>query len=192
MVAVSGETGGVWAIENLYHAMVNSEEGRQILKDQPIINTQTISMEELLTLPENTFGFHYSNFMKSNGISPDTRDPVKFVDDPDLAYVIRRYRETHDLVHCLLNMRTHMLGEVTVKWVEAIQTNLPMTWGAAIFGATRLAPRQRRKYIKTNLPWALKCGYESKLLMNVYFEKRWQQDVNELRRELKIPKVIEE
>lgn len=192
MVAVSGETGGIWAIENLLNKMNNSEEGKEILQDQPIINTQTIPFDELLSKPRNTFGFHYSNFMKQNQISPDTRDPVKFIDDPELAYVIRRYRETHDLVHSLLNMKTNMLGEVTVKWVEAIQTNLPMTWGAAILGATRLAPRQRRNYVSRNLPWALKCGYESKLLMNVYFEKRWDQDLNDLRRELNIPKVIEE
>ncbi len=43
-------------------------------------------------------------------VSPDTRLPVRFVDDADLAYVMQRYRETHDLVHTLLGCPTNMLG----------------------------------------------------------------------------------
>lgn len=44
-------------------------------------------------------------------VSPDTRMPPKFVDDEELAYVIQRYREVHDLMHTLLGMPTNMLGE---------------------------------------------------------------------------------
>lgn len=45
-------------------------------------------------------------------VSPDTRMPAKFVDDEELAYVIQRYREVHDLMHTLLGMPTNMLGEL--------------------------------------------------------------------------------
>lgn len=37
--------------------------------------------------------------------------PPKFVDDEELAYVIQRYREVHDMMHTLLGMPTNMLGE---------------------------------------------------------------------------------
>lgn len=67
--------------------------------------------------------------------------PVRFLDDPDLAYVMTRYRECHDLVHTILGMPTNMLGEVSVKWVEALNTGLPMCYGGAIFGAMRLRPK---------------------------------------------------
>lgn len=66
---------------------------------------------------------------------------VRFVDDVELAYVMQRYREVHDLFHTLLDMPTNMLGEVTVKWVEAIQTRLPMCATGALFGSVRLAPK---------------------------------------------------
>lgn len=36
---------------------------------------------------------------------------VQFVDDVELAYVVQRYREAHDLVHTILQMPTHMLGK---------------------------------------------------------------------------------
>ena len=48
--------------------------------------------------------------MNQQNVSPDTRLPVRFVDDVDLAYVMQRYRETHDLVHTLLGCPTNMLG----------------------------------------------------------------------------------
>lgn len=35
----------------------------------------------------------------------------------------------------------HFLGEVTVKWIEAFQTKLPMTLGGGLFGAVRLKPK---------------------------------------------------
>lgn len=43
-------------------------------------------------------------------VTPDSRADVKFVDDEELAYVMQRYREVHDLLHTLLGMPTNMLG----------------------------------------------------------------------------------
>lgn len=66
---------------------------------------------------------------------------VRFINDPMLAYVMTRYRECHDLVHTVLGMPTNMLGEVAVKWVEALNNGLPMCYGGGIFGAMRLRPK---------------------------------------------------
>ena len=38
-------------------------------------------------------------------------------------------------------MKPNMLGEVAVKWFEAIQTGLPMCVGAAVAGPVRLGPK---------------------------------------------------
>jgi hypothetical protein len=40
-----------------------------------------------------------------------------------------------------INFPFFYAGEVTVKWVEAIQTRLPMCVGGALFGALRLYPK---------------------------------------------------
>lgn len=45
-------------------------------------------------------------------VTPDTRADVKFVDNEELAYIMQRYREVHDLLHTLLGMPTNMLGEL--------------------------------------------------------------------------------
>jgi ubiquinone biosynthesis protein COQ4 len=47
------------------------------------------------------------------------------------------FRENHDVVHALLDMPTDMVGEVMVKWVEGLQTGLPMCIGGAILGPLR-------------------------------------------------------
>lgn len=49
-----------------------------------------------------------------------------------------------------------------------------------------LVRRQRRAYLKHYLPWALENGKRTKPLMPVYWEKRWEQNIHELRSELGI------
>ena len=66
---------------------------------------------------------------------------VRFIDNAELAYIMTRYRECHDLVHTALGMPTNMLAEVAVKWIEALNNGLPMCYGGAIFGAARLRPK---------------------------------------------------
>lgn len=56
--------------------------------------------------------------------------PAKFVDDEELAYVIQRYREVHDLMHTLLGMPTNMLGEQ--PWARRSELpSKPRGWCAA-------------------------------------------------------------
>lgn len=190
MIAVMGETAGESAIKYMLNKMQTDEEGREILRTRPRISSQTVDLEKLRKMPDGTLGRWYTAFLDNNKVTPDSRLPVQFVDDVELAYVIQRYREVHDLFHTVLGMPTNMLGEVTVKWIEAIQTRLPMCVGGALFGPLRLYPKQREKYVKYYLPWAIQTGMNSKFLMNVFFEHRWEQPTEELHRELNI-KMLE-
>ncbi|CAH1973852.1 unnamed protein product [Acanthoscelides obtectus] len=192
MIACLGETSGVTASRYILEKMKESEEGSRILADQPRINTNTIDLSYLRNLPEGTLGKTYFNFLVTNKVTPDSRDPVRFVDDIELAYVLQRYREAHDLIHTVLQMPTNMLGEVTVKWVEALQFKLPMCVAGGIFGAIRLKPKQRQNYVKYYLPWAIDTGQNAKFLMNVYYEERWEQSLDEFHNEYNIkPLIIE-
>lgn len=186
MVATLGETTGHRALIKIHQQMVNSKEGLEILKERPRINSTTVDLDGLRQLPEGTLGWCYIKFLDDNKVTPDSRLDVQFVEDDELRYVMQRYREVHDLFHSVLGMPTNMLGEVAVKWVEAMQTGLPMCIGAALFGPIRFRTKQRSQYVNRYLPWALKVGQESKPLMNVYYEKRWAQPILELREELNI------
>ncbi|XP_028136331.2 ubiquinone biosynthesis protein COQ4 homolog, mitochondrial [Diabrotica virgifera virgifera] len=186
MIACLGETTGEGAAKYVLSKMQEDKEGCKILQDQPRINTRTVDLKYLERLPDGTLGKTYSNFLIKNQVTPDSRSPVQFVDDIELAYVLQRYREVHDLIHTVLQMRTNMLGEVTVKWVEAIQTKFPMCIGGAIFGPVRLLPKHRQRYLKYYLPWAIQTGTNANFLLNIYFEKRWEQPLTEFHKEMNI------
>jgi len=186
MIACLGETTGEEALQKILQVMQASTEGQDILKEKPRINTKTVNLEELKNMSPDTFGHHYYKFLDDNKVTPDSRLEVRFMEDPLLAYVMTRYRETHDLVHTILGMPTNMLGEVAVKWVEAINIGLPMCYGGAVFGAMRLRPKQREAYKRYYLPWAVRTGREMKPLLPIFWEKRWTQNINDLRQELNI------
>ncbi|GJQ71165.1 hypothetical protein Trydic_g1066 [Trypoxylus dichotomus] len=186
MIACMGEATGDEAMKYMLNLMENSPEGSEILRKRPRINSNTVNLENLKTYPEGTLGKIYTDFLKTNKVTPDSRSPVNFVEDIHLAYVMQRYREVHDLVHTILQMPTNMIGEISVKWVEGIQTKLPMCIGGAVFGPLRLKPKNRETYKKYYLPWAIRTGMEAKFLLNVYYEQRWDQPLKELLEELNI------
>lgn len=77
-----------WAVEASLDSM-NAQPIRSSLA-APIPRC-TFSHRPTKALPEGTFGKSYSQFMEGHNFSPDSRSPVHFVDDPDLAYVMRRW-----------------------------------------------------------------------------------------------------
>jgi len=185
MVALNGEVmpGTVPALQSVMSRMLDNQEGSLILKDRPLISPSTLPPLE--SLPTNSLGHTYSSWMSHYGYSPEDRLPVQFVDHPDLAYVLTRYRQTHDITHAVLGMPTDLVGEVVVKVVEGLQTHLPMCVFGGLLGPLRFKKKQREKYSKL-LPWAMRTGAEAGLLMNVYYEQRWEQDIDEFRKELNI------
>lgn len=92
MVATLAEVTGKFALESLHHMMLQDPTGRRILQDKPLVTKDKIHIEALESLPENTFGYSYANFLKQHRFDPDARAEVKYVPNPDLAYVMTRYR----------------------------------------------------------------------------------------------------
>lgn len=66
MIACLGETTGSDALHNILTQMKNCDEGQRILKDKPRINSTDIDLESLGKMPEDTFGFHYKEFLDDN------------------------------------------------------------------------------------------------------------------------------
>ena len=193
MIATFGETTAELALKKIRIKMLNDPDGSVIIKERPIINTKTISLDYLAKLPDDTFGKQYLNLLEKDSITPDSRCPVNYIEDDELAYVMRRYREIHDFTHCLLGMRTNLVGEVTVKWFEAIQYDLPMCWLGGMFGSLRLKPKDTQKYLNHYLPWIIENAINSKVLITVHFEKYFDYPIDELRQKLNLtppPKIV--
>lgn len=184
MIAALGETTATpYFIYRLRDAMLSSPTGRRILRDRPRITSQTMSVTKLRSLAENTVGRAYVDWLDREGVSPDTRDDVKYIDDEECAYVMQRYRESHDFYHALTGLPVFVEGEVALKAFEFANTLLPMT-GLSMFAVTRMKPAERSRFWRTYLPWALSNGLKSKEVINVYWEEELDRDIDDLRAEL--------
>lgn len=164
--------------------MLRTESGRQLLQDRPRVTNESVA--HAWDLPPGTFGAAYASFMGDRGFQADERPAVRFIDDPELAYVIARAREVHDFWHVLFGCHTNVFGEVALKAVEFMQTGLPMTAMAVAAGQFRLKGEDRRLLNEVYLPWALRAGSQCVDLMPLYFEKHFDEDLVELRRRWKI------
>lgn len=144
-----------------------------------------MSVTKLRALPENGVGRAYVSWLDREGVSPDTRNSVKYIDDEECAYVMQRYRECHDFYHALTGLPVFVEGEVALKAFEFANTLLPMT-GLSVFAITRMKPAERIRFWNTYLPWAVSNGLRSKDIINVYWEEELERDVDDLRNELGI------
>ena len=81
MVAALGETTAGPALPRMRDNMLRSAEGRRILMQRPRINSNTINMEKLASLPEGTFGRQYVTWLERCEVTPDSREPVSVLDN---------------------------------------------------------------------------------------------------------------
>ncbi|CAE6427261.1 unnamed protein product [Rhizoctonia solani] len=224
MVAALGETTAGSALPRLRDQMLASSEGRAILKDRPRVNTNTVDMVALAKMPVGSWGHTYVTWLDRCGVTPDTREPVHYIDDPELAYVMTRYRECHDFYHAVCDLSVSVPSELALKVFELANFGLPSTALSALSGLSaffpslpspttlayklsrpirflnpydkpptepkrplgRLTPHQRDRFVREFAPWAFRCGASARPLITVYWEKRWDQPIDDLKRELGI------
>ncbi|CAD0110074.1 unnamed protein product [Aureobasidium uvarum] len=167
LVAALGEaTCKPYFITRLRQSMLSHPTGRRILRDRPRISSQTMSLEHLRTLPDNS---------------------VRYIDDPEEAYVMQRYRESHDFYHALTGLPVFAEGEIALKAFEFANTLLPMT-ALSMAAIVKLKPAARRRFWSTYLPWAVSNGLRAEDVINIYWEEVLEKDCDQLRQELGIEK----
>lgn len=77
MVATLGETTGHLFLTRIRDQMLQSDEGRRILRERPVINTKTINFDKLKEeCAPGTFGHAYVSWLEGEGVTPDTRCEV--------------------------------------------------------------------------------------------------------------------
>lgn len=116
LISAFGDLTSEPVLPNLRRRMLQDPEASQILADRPLITSTSIDIKRLATLPANSFGRRYVEFLDQNKITPDTRRPVLFIEDSEMAYVLQRYRQIHDFTHCIL-------GCINANFSHLIKTN---------------------------------------------------------------------
>ncbi|CAN8100699.1 unnamed protein product [Discula destructiva] len=185
IAAFAEATSTPYFIPRLRDAMLRSPTGRRILRDRPRVTSNSLDLPHLRTLPLTSVGGTYIAWLDREHVTPDTRSPVRYIDDEECAYVMQRYRECHDFSHALTGLPVVREGEVALKAFEWANTGLPMT-GLSVFAALTLKRGERRRFGQVYLPWALRNGWRAEELINVYWEEELESDVEQLRARLGI------
>lgn len=191
LIAALGEaTATPYFIYRLRDAMLKSPTGRRILKDRPRITSKTLNLDRLRNMAPNSVGREYVGWLDREGVSPDTRASVRYIDDEECAYVMQRYRECHDFYHALTGLPIIREGEVALKAFEFANTLLPMT-GLSMFAAVGLKKAERKRLMEVYFPWAIRNGLQAEEVINIYWEEELETDCAELRERIGIERPPE-
>eukprot|EP00897_Mesotaenium_endlicherianum_P010232 jgi/Mesen1/9237/ME000006S09237 len=200
LVAALGETTGGVAFRRMRQRMLVNSEGQEVLRDRPRVTSESVTRhlserprdssspggpgpgpDSSPSLAGVSFGEAYARFMAERNFSADERPAVRFVDDPELAYIAARAREVHDFWHVLFDCPTTVTGELALKMVELVQTGMPMCALSVIGGPVKLSPRNRLALQNVYYPWAVRAGLQATDLMCIYYEKYFDEGLDEVR-----------
>ena len=190
LVAVVGETTGTSALMAMRDAMRRHPEGLAVLAERPrITDASTLPLRDL---SPGTFGHAYAQFMDQRHFHADDRPAVRLElveHDEELAYVATRAREVHDLWHTLTGCPTTVLGELTLKALEFVQTGMPVAALSVLGAQMRLSTEERGHLWSGSVPWAVRTGLRCEHLMSVYYERYWEMGLEEIRGKLRLTRA---
>ena len=163
-------------------------EGRRLLAERPELSSTHLDFDVLRALPEGTLGRAYTRHLDDHGLSADYQAAAtRHVDDPDMAYLMRRFRQTHDVWHTLLGLGVTGHEEVAIHWFSWGQLRLPVSALIMLFGTLKHFVLERRwSALRHSLLEAYREGNEAPPLLGIFWEDRWAQAIADVRSELRI------
>jgi len=168
--------------------MAASPEGRRLMADRPELSTEHVDYDHLRDLPASTFGGAYVRHLDNNGITADYQAAAtRHVDDPDMAYLMRRFRQTHDVWHALLGLGVTGHEEVIIHWFSFGQLQLPVSALIMVFGTLKhLVGERRWGALRHSAIDAYREGRHARPLLGVIWEDRWEEPLDHVRAELHV------
>jgi ubiquinone biosynthesis protein COQ4 len=150
-------------------------EGQRILADRPELSSHQVDYDRLRALPETTLGGAYVRHLDRNGITADYQAAAtEFIADPDMAYLMRRFRQTHDVWHSLLGLGITGHEEVIIHWFSWGQLRLPVSAMIMLFGTLKHIVLERRwGALRHSMMEAYRAGRDAAPLLGVIWEDLW-------------------
>ena len=163
-------------------------DGRRLLADRPELSSQHVDFDALRRLPETTLGGAYVRHLDGNGITADYQAAAtRHVSDPDMAYLMRRFRQTHDVWHSLLGIGITGHEEVLIHWFSYGQLRLPVSALIMVFGTLKhLVLEQRWEALRRSTREAYRAGRDAEPLLGVYWEQMWDHPLADVRARYRI------
>jgi len=156
-----------------------------LLRDRPVLSPRTVDLPALRTLPDETLGRAFVRHLDDHGLKMYVADvSPDHVPDPDVRYLIHRYRQVHDLWHVLLGLGTSGHEEVLVHAFVLGHMRLPVSMLVVLFGTLKHGIGERRwGMVRHAVREAYHRGREaSPELLWARWEDHWGEPLDEVRR----------
>lgn len=167
----------------LLRELAASPDGQRMLDERPELRSDRVDYDRLRALPETTLGGAYVRHLDRNSITADYQAAAtRHVDDPDIAYLMRRFRQTHDVWHALLGIGITGHEEVLIHWFSFGQLQLPVSAMIMLFGSLKhLVLEERWAAVRHATLEAYRAGRDAAPLMPVVWEDLWDQPLARVR-----------
>lgn len=168
--------------------LFDTEEGRLLLRDRPELSSAQVDFARLRSLPVGTLGRAYVDHLDRNGITADYQArPTQYVEDATLAYLVRRFRQTHDIWHTLLDLGINGHEEVIIHAFSFGQLQLPVSALVLFFGTLKHLVLERRIGALRHALWeSYQHGRQAAPLLPVYWERQWEQPIDAVRKRYRV------
>ena len=163
-------------------------EGRRLLAEKPELSSEHLDFAALRALPEGTLGRAYTRHLDGNMISADYQAArTRHVEDEDMAYLMRRFRQTHDVWHALLDLGITGHEEVVIHAFSWGQLRLPVSAMVVGFGTLKHLVLERRwGALRHSLVEAYRAGAEAEPLLPVVWEDLWAEPIADVRARFRV------
>jgi len=167
----------------LLDAFTRTPDGRRLLAERPELSSDRVDYDYLRSLPATTLGGAYARHLDNNGLSADYQAAAtRHVDDPDMAYLMRRFRQTHDVWHVLLGLGIPGHEEVIIHWFTYGQLRLPVSAMIMALGTMKHIVLERRwGALRHSMLEAYRAGRDAEPLLSVFWEDLWAEPLDEIR-----------
>ena len=161
----------------------DSGEGAQLLRDRAELSETDIG--PLRALPDGTLGREFVRFLDEQGISlSGLAQPTPYTEDDHASYLMKRVRQSHDLWHVLLGLGTKGHEEVLVHCFSVAQTGFPYSLIIIGLGSIKhMLLEGRWDTLARATRQAYGIGRQAAPLLTAYWERRWEQPLDDVRRE---------
>ncbi len=171
------------AYRRLLAEMKSDPVGGRLLDERPELSSEMVDYEALRRLPATTLGGAYVRHLDDNKITADYQAALtRHVEDEEMAYLMRRFRQTHDVWHALLALGITGHEEVVIHAFSWGQLRLPVSALVVTLGSIKHIVLERRwGALRHSLREAYEVGRDAAPLLKVIWEEQWDQPLAEVR-----------
>jgi len=170
----------------LLDAGVFAGDGAGLLEDRPSL--ETLDLNHLRSLPEDTFGRAVARFFDRNGLTLDLYGvEAEYTAEADAKFLMQRIRQSHDLWHVLMGFTVDGHEEILLHAFSLAQTGLPSSIALMALGSLKhMLLEARFGCLLSGMTEAYARGKAAKPLIGVRWENYWELPLDDVRAEFDI------